>query len=289
MQAPPPGRPSDPGARASDPHAVDQINNAQDLASLVFAHYQTASGDYFGGGGRPIGIYPVANVRNLCLVALSGTQPFMRQATGLLEDVSSAFGQNDSYQQRVVEIFASGAAARACPRGSNLILAGHSLGGMEAEKLAVDQRLRDAGYTPTIVITFGSPIVAAEAQNVRYRRFSAIGDSIPYSAHGLELVGAWVSYVSPDPAQRYVDDRPDGERLDAMMAAIALRRMAWTIPAAFAAWMIVNVPPHLTYPRIGDLARFDAFGSEGGGMRLRLDRARSAAFAAPRVLLSSHG
>jgi hypothetical protein len=73
-------------------------------------------------------------------------------------------------------ILSAAGAPEAVPPGSNLILVGHSLGGMEHQNLV--RALKQLGFSVPYVVTFGSPVVARPDPGTRYRYVKADGDLI---------------------------------------------------------------------------------------------------------------
>ena len=142
------------------------IPNAQQLAVQVFKGYNT---------GKPIQIARAMGQPNTYLVMLSGTEPFnLAQPTTLPQDLNAELGLPDAYFYSI-----QAAIRKYIPRGARIILAGHSLGGMEAENIVTDRSLLQR-YRFTHVITFGSPRTLAPLNsNVIYTAFDLVGDPVP--------------------------------------------------------------------------------------------------------------
>lgn len=68
------------------------------------------------------------------------------------------------------------AAIQSLPPGSNLILAGHSLGAIEQQHLVA--AIKQHGFGVPYVVTFGAPIVAAQEPGTLYRYIKADADLI---------------------------------------------------------------------------------------------------------------
>jgi len=143
------------------------IRNSQDLAKIV--------GDY---ETEPILIAALCSPPappNTWLVAMSGTQFRQGQPTGVEEIVETAFRLRDRYSNTVIASLNQ----MGVPPGANIILAGHSLGGMVAQNL---QALPELGYVQrwrTVrVITFGSPIMNQLTVDRVARRFAVRGDPV---------------------------------------------------------------------------------------------------------------
>ena len=221
------------------------ISDAQQLASLIFGRYRTGAG---------VGIVRVTNFAfPTCLVVIQGTEFDQNQSTALLEDIASATGLNDNFRRTILS-----AIGQSCPAGSALILAGHSLGGMEAQLVASDPWLRRMGnYWPLSVITFGSPKLGNDVSDTvtingrsylsaNYQRFSTIGDPIPFSTIAT---GTYQHYYPT-----MVDDRSLADQA---------RAIQWygqrSIPPL---WELLNnsTRAHMWYPCVNMLRGYDALG-----------------------------
>jgi hypothetical protein len=143
---------------------VQVIANAQQLVAQVFIGYN----------GDPIQIAQVRNLPDTYLVMLSGTDLFKpAQATSLPEDVAAEFGVPDPYYSAIKQ-----AIRKHIPKVAQVILAGHSLGGMEAENVVTDHWL-DQHYRFTHVITLGAPKTGTSINpNVTYTAFDLAGDPV---------------------------------------------------------------------------------------------------------------
>ncbi len=151
-----------PGAT---PGLTKVICNARELVERIFERY---------GTGNPIRIMKLNQAKDTYMILLSGTEFRAGQATDLETDVRLALGGRDAFRLAVLE-----RAQQLIPRGSRVILAGHSMGGMVAEGLAGDRRFQQL-YRTQQVITFGSAIVPGLDQaGIRYTRFAADRDPVP--------------------------------------------------------------------------------------------------------------
>lgn len=266
---------------AAVPVVGGAVRGQQDLARLVFERYNTQ---------RPVGVYRVTSLEDTCLMVLSGTEPFnLMQATTLPEDVNAALGLDDAFRQAVFANLRTPGVRDQCPPGTRWVIAGHSLGGMEGQHIAMDPRFAALHYTASHVITFGSPRVNEEAPGIAYRRFSSIGDPIPEVTRPL--------YAYKSARQLYVDDRctqdrgralvEERERLQQALQPLSLDPMqppALVITRQLAALLPGALGEHMAYPCVKDLARYDALGLMGGRATLELDRAHAQFIAAPRPL-----
>jgi hypothetical protein len=131
----------------------------QHLAALIMTRY---------GTGRPIATYKVVNTnRNspnpTYLVTLSGVEDQKPGQANLFGDALIAFmhlDMLDSYRAAILD------ALQNLPRGANLILAGHSQGGMEAQTVA--EELIRRGFKIRQVISYGAPILTRELPGTNF-------------------------------------------------------------------------------------------------------------------------
>jgi hypothetical protein len=192
------------------------LRTMQDMASLVFANY----------GVRPILIARVDGNPNRYLVALSGTEFKPGQATQLLEDIAASVNGLDAYSLFVLSALNEYDNGRGVPRGAQLLLLGHSLGGMVAQNIAGNTQ-RFFKWRPVRVITLGSPKTNDLPPTVTLRMFASTFDPVvlasPISLFGL-------------PGQTWVDSGARGKP-----------RMA-------------GFENHLNYPFSVDLPRYNALG-----------------------------
>ena len=155
--------------------SITSINNQQDMAKAVFDRYDTS---------HPIGIVKAKrgpqDKNDTYVLLLSGTEPVnFSQATTLPQDIGAAYNQNDRYRHSImVALQESGV-----KKSDNLIVAGHSLGGMEAQNLVADKDFQ-AKYHASAVVTFGSPKTCPEQPGVHYDRFEAKGDPVVFASPG---------------------------------------------------------------------------------------------------------
>ena len=113
------------------------------------------------------------------LVALSGTEFVMNQSTGLITDLLSGFNLNSPYLKRVVSAICNNV-----PEGSNLMLSGHSLGGMIAQQVAANKEIKQK-YNVLYTVTFGSPLLSAGSREGTVKRLGDTADVIPYASGSL--------------------------------------------------------------------------------------------------------
>ena len=153
---------------------------ANQIASICFQGYN-------GGTRGPIsitqGVYQDGrSTKIVYLVALSGTELVTNQSTGLLTDLKVGFNQNNPYLQNVVRIISQNV-----PRNSNLILTGHSLGGMVAQQVAGSYTIK-SNYNVMNTVTFGSPLISEGSRAGVVRRLGDTSDVVPYLSATGNLV-----------------------------------------------------------------------------------------------------
>ena len=130
-------------------HAASETtySNAAQIAQIVFQGYN-------GGTYGPITVTKGtwskgSSSRTVYLVTMSGTETVSNQTTGYLTDALAGFNLNNKYYSNVVSVIMTN-----IPVNSNLILAGHSLGGMVAQQVAADSRIKTCyNVMNTVIIT----------------------------------------------------------------------------------------------------------------------------------------
>ena len=113
------------------------------------------------------------------LVTLSGTELVLNQSTGVLTDLLSGFNLNNVYYANTVNIIKANV-----PKNANLIIAGHSLGGMIAQQVAADSGIKSR-YNVLNTVCFGSPLLAAGSREGTVRRLGDVSDPVPYLSGSL--------------------------------------------------------------------------------------------------------
>ncbi len=146
--------------------------------------YQLVRDGYNGGEKGPISVVKGTlksgfSSKTVYLVTLSGTELVFNQSTAVITDLLSGFNLQSPYYHNVVKVITQN-----IPRGSNLILAGHSLGGMIAQQVAADATVK-AGYNVLNTVCFGSPLLAAGFREGTVRRLGDISDPVPYLSGNL--------------------------------------------------------------------------------------------------------
>ncbi|WP_147445429.1 hypothetical protein [Corallococcus aberystwythensis] len=159
------------GQKGPSSNVTGLIKGAAELAQFVWAGYNH-------GKLGPVSIAPATLTQGgksipVHLVGISGTDIVQGQSTSLANNPSVAFGKNNP-------MFANAKAAilATVPKGSNLVLAGHSQGGMVAQQLAADKDIQ-AHYNVMQTVTFGSPEVMTGKPEGTIKRIAANPDPVP--------------------------------------------------------------------------------------------------------------
>jgi len=160
------------------------LSHAPDVYTYVLDGYNSSVG--------PISITKgvlTANGRNtpIYLVTLSGTQFKSNQATGIINDLQAAMSIEGAYVTAIRNAILS-----YVPQNSNLILAGHSLGGMVAQQIAADSTIKNK-YVVMNTVCFGSPLITFIIREGAVQRLGDTSDIVPtLSISSLFLItGAW--------------------------------------------------------------------------------------------------
>ena len=111
--------------------------------------------------------------KTVWLVTLSGTEHIRQQATNFYTDLRVGMNLTNDYFDR-----ATAAILKTIPKGANIILAGHSLGGMVAQQLAANPVLQ-IRYKILNTVTFGSPLIAAGFREGKIQRLGHVMDLVP--------------------------------------------------------------------------------------------------------------
>ena len=156
------------------------------LVNLRNTHLVSLPGltDYNQGSQGPISITKGTlksgfSSKTVYLVTLSGTELVLNQSTGVLTDLLSGFNLNNDYYANTVNIIKANV-----PKNANLIIAGHSLGGMIAQQVAADSGIKSR-YNVLNTVCFGSPLLAAGSREGTVRRLGDVSDPVPYLSGSL--------------------------------------------------------------------------------------------------------
>ena len=167
-------------AATAEVHAAGNtatFTNAAQLANYV-------SDGYNQGTKGPITITKgtlkkTFSSKEIYLVTLSGTEWVFNQSTEALTDLFAGFNLGNAYYYNVVNVILQN-----IPKGANLVLAGHSLGGMIAQQVAADATIK-AKYNVLNTVTFGSPLLAAGFREGTVKRLGDISDIVPLLSGNL--------------------------------------------------------------------------------------------------------
>ena len=119
------------------------------------------------------------------VVCLSGTDLAFNQSTGVWTDLLVGFEQDNCYIRNV-----RNAILDAVPKGSNLVIAGHSLGGMVAQQAASDSTIKSK-YNVLNTVTFGSPLINGLSREGTVKRLGDTRDVVPYLSVSTFLNVVW--------------------------------------------------------------------------------------------------
>ena len=152
----------------ADAASTTTLTTSAQVADLVWDGYNK-------GVDGPISIIEgKLNSTKVYLVTLSGTEDVKGQSTGYLTDLLSGFNLKSAYYDNVVAVISDN-----IPAGSNIILAGHSLGGMIAQQVAADSTIK-ANYNIKNTVCFGSPLLSAGSREGTVKRLGDTSDVVPY-------------------------------------------------------------------------------------------------------------
>jgi hypothetical protein len=159
------------GQLGYSPNRTGKIGGAAELAQFVFAGYN-------GGKYGPVSITPATlrqgtSATRVHLVGISGTEVLNNQSTGWITNIKSAAQLNNPGVRN-----ARDAILRTVPKGSTLVLAGHSQGGMIAQQLALDPTIKK-NYKILSTVTYGSPLISFGQREGEVHRIAAAGDPVP--------------------------------------------------------------------------------------------------------------
>ena len=161
-----------PGGLIAFADSTRTYTNAAEIYTLVRDGYN-------GGAKGPISITKGTlkqgfSSKTVYLVTLSGTELVLNQSTEVLTDLFSGFDLDNAYYWNVVRVIQQNV-----PRGANIILAGHSLGGMVAQQVAADSTIKSR-YNVLNTVTFGSPLLSVGSREGVVRRLGDVSDVVPY-------------------------------------------------------------------------------------------------------------
>ncbi len=159
------------------------LNNAAELCQYVYDGYNQ-------GTKGPITVTKGTlkkgwTSKEVYLVTLSGTEMVFNQSTEVLTDLFSGFNLRSAYYTNVVNVILAN-----IPQGANLILAGHSLGGMIAQQVAADSTIK-AKYNILNTVCFGSPLLSAGFREGTVKRLGDVSDIVPLLSAHIFVAPLW--------------------------------------------------------------------------------------------------
>lgn len=114
------------------------------------------------------------------LVMLSGTEVFAGESNDVEADIKAAFGTSNDYLTNAIENI-----EKNIEKGSNIFLAGHSLGGMVAQQVSANEKIKK-DYNVLYTITYGAPPVKKNEQEGEINRLGDTKDIVPFlSIYGI--------------------------------------------------------------------------------------------------------
>ncbi|WP_428770487.1 SUMF1/EgtB/PvdO family nonheme iron enzyme [Treponema sp. HNW] len=170
------GCPNAAGGKTPESSAKPVYTIVSDAPDVYNTFYEKG---YNGGAKGPIlitkGILKTSTeTQDVYLVWLSGTESVDGQDTNVTgTDKNAAGDRSTNYLRSVLR-----AVGTDVPKGSHLIFAGHSLGGMIAQQAAGYAFIK-RNYTVRTVLTFGSPPVGSVRCEGKAVRFADTSDIVP--------------------------------------------------------------------------------------------------------------
>ena len=210
--------------------------------------YTLVRDGYNGGVKGPISITRGTlksglSTKAVYLVTLSGTELVLNQSTEVITDLLSGFNLESAYYRNVVNVIRANV-----PKNANLILAGHSLGGMIAQQVAANSTIK-SNYNVLNTVCFGSPLLAAGFREGTVRRLGDVSDPVPYLSGNL--------FVTP------------------LRAILGLNREDGH-------YYLAPITAHnQSYSRADLWGKYDVTGTKYGGAKLTLDLSTRSFFQSP--------
>jgi len=162
--------------------AFAKDRNTATVTTAPQTYQYTRDNHPFVGNG-PIAITKGTLIRNgtrkdIYFIALHGTETWaLGSSLNLINDLQSGNEIEGAYYKEVLA-----AITRFCKKGSNLVIAGHSLGGMIAQQVAASDTLKD-NYNILNIVAFGAPAISAGETEGELHRLCDTNDRIPYLSH----------------------------------------------------------------------------------------------------------
>ncbi len=116
------------------------------------------------------------SARTVYLIALGGSDYTWNESsiTSLQNAIRSGCSMPNGYLSAVIA-----KANEVIPKGGEVVLIGHSLGGMIAQQFADDETMK-ANYYISYVLTMGAPYIAVSAREGKLHRMADSADFVPY-------------------------------------------------------------------------------------------------------------
>lgn len=123
------------------------------------------------------------------LIAISGANLSVpNQTTDLNVCILAACGLNNKYLQNIKKTMLEN-----IPTDSNIIVAGHSLGGTVGQQVVAETKLKKT-YNFLNTVTFGSPLIKGFSREGTIKRLGDIKDRIPYYGISTILNICWQTF-----------------------------------------------------------------------------------------------
>ncbi len=161
-------------ANATTEKTTTTMTNATEVYTRIVRTHPN-----FGG---PIGIVEGTLTQGkkktpVYLICLHGTEVGLNgQAVQISTDLLSGFAQKNSYAIDVLKTI-----RKNIPKNSNILFAGHSLGGMVAQQVAAMDEIKNH-YNVINTVTFGSPLISEDGEGTLHRLCDA-SDPVPYLSY----------------------------------------------------------------------------------------------------------
>ena len=126
--------------------------------------------------------------KTVYLITLSGTEMVFNQSTEYITDLFCGFNLNNAYYSNAVNVILANV-----PKNANLIIAGHSLGGMVAQQIASDSSIKK-NYNVLNTVTFGSPLLSLGTREGTVKRLGDKKDFVPALSVQSVFIPLW-AYV----------------------------------------------------------------------------------------------
>ena len=153
------------------------FTNAAELARLVqigYSYRQPNGPISITKGTLTTKSWFTTTTKTVYVICLSGTDLAFNQTTGVATDLLVGFEQDNLYLRNV-----RNAIVNNVPKNANLVIAGHSLGGMVAQQAAADSTIKSR-YNVLNTVTYGSPLISGLSREGTVRRLGDTRDVVPY-------------------------------------------------------------------------------------------------------------